>query len=88
MKRCNDCLFSLDHGRGALHCHHPTVNRERPSFLAGNPQSAMTAFAERQNVVGRCGRAGRLWISRDPTGPTGPAEPAAAPRAPVDDLDI
>lgn len=70
MKRCPDCVFALQHpqpgGPAPWHCHHPTVNRERPSWLAGNPQAAVACYAERQNFVGRCGRTGRLWQSREP----------------------
>ena len=81
MKRCNDCLYGLNHG-DRWYCHHPVINRERPSFLAGNPQAAATCFSERQNVVGRCGRFGKLFIDR------GPTEAPRRLRAPVDDLDI
>ena len=69
MKRCNDCLWGLNHG-AQWHCHNPVINRERPSFLAGNPQAAATAFSERQNVVGRCGRLGKLFAPRDPHSPS------------------
>lgn len=64
MNRCPDCLWSLQHGTAEWFCHNPTVNRERPSFLAGNPQAAVRCYAERQNFVGRCGRAGRLFQAR------------------------
>jgi hypothetical protein len=80
MNRCNDCLYGLEHRRSQWHCHNPIVNRERPSFLAGNAESAATCFSERQNVVGRCGRFGKLFIDRGPT--------EARPRAPIDGLDI
>jgi hypothetical protein len=79
VKRCNDCLYALEHRPTEFHCHHPTVNRERPSFLAGNAQAAATCYSERQNFVGRCGRQGRLFVPRNPP---------ANPLAPVDMLDV
>jgi len=62
--RCSACLYGIRHPSGDFHCHHPTVNRERPAWLAGRATAAQTCHAERQNVVGRCGRQGRLFVPR------------------------
>jgi hypothetical protein len=65
---CPSCRWSRSHGilnnRKDWRCYQPDVNRLRPAFLAGNPQSATSCFSERMNVVGKCGTKGRKWESR------------------------
>lgn len=46
-------------------CHNPKINRDRPSYLAGNTQAAIRCVTERMNIVGLCGKAARLFVARE-----------------------
>ncbi len=59
--RCPNCRYSFTVDLKAWFCHHPKVNKERPSFLAGNNQAAKRCTAERMNVLGYCGKEGKLF---------------------------
>lgn len=67
IKFCTDCVKSHDVGtEGAidLRCNDPMVNHGSGLFLAGLVMSNKRCVAERNNVVGRCGKAGKRFVSK------------------------
>lgn len=63
-KLCPGCLYASQRAESDWRCHHPLINRMRPSFLAGNTMAATRCITERSNVVGLCGRKGLLFVAK------------------------